>query len=165
MSSRPTGRQLVFEAGDDRALADQGLAGQQAHGRDLARVGLGRDDPDRLVDHHRQGAFQLGLGAVGQHQGLAGLDLAADVVDPLAVDRHKALADQGLGLASRADAVLGQPAIDALRLGFVIEAGPGHGRGVQRSEPDCLEPVDGAAQPPWGRRRFIRSETWLGETS
>ncbi len=87
---------------------------------------LGGDDPDRLVQHHRQRALEHALGGVLQHQGLARLDLAAGVLDLLAVDEHQALADQGLGLASRADAVLRQPAVHSLRVGFVVAAGPGH---------------------------------------
>ena len=47
-----------------------------------------------------------GAGAlpVRQHQGLAGLDLAAGVLDHFAVDEDQALFDQALGLAARTDA-------------------------------------------------------------
>ena len=64
--------------------------------------------------------------AKGERQGLARQNLAAEIADPLAVDRHQSFGDQRFRLTARAYARLGQPAIDALRLGIVVTAGPGH---------------------------------------
>ncbi len=120
-------RQLAVAVGHGGLVAPQGLAGQQAHGGDLARLRLGGDDAARLVDQDRHGVGQRRLGLVRQGQSLAGLDLTPDVLHDLVVDADQTLTDQRLGLAARADAALRQPFVDALRFGFVVTTGPGHG--------------------------------------
>ncbi len=120
-------RQARVAVRDHRAFADQGRAGQKAHGGNLAGFRLGRDHAHRLVHHHGQVGAQLRFSVVREHQGLAGGDLVARIDHGLAVDGHQPPGDQGLGLAARTDPALGQPAIDPLGFGFVIAAGPGHG--------------------------------------
>ena len=127
-SSRPSGARLRVAVRDGRALAAQGLGGEEPHRGDLVALRLARDYADRLVQHRGQAGRQFALGRVVQHQGLAGLDLAASVVDARAIDEHQAAADQILRLAPRTDAALRQPAVHSLGFGFVIAAGPGHGR-------------------------------------
>ena len=90
---------IADEGGID-ALTMRRLAQQLEAAEDLVVLRQGRDDADGLVQHHAQHGVQNRLSVVVQDQGLAGLDLAARVIDALAVDEDQALADQGLRLAA-----------------------------------------------------------------
>ncbi len=116
-------------AGNCRALADEGAGGQQPHRRDLAFLRLRRHDANGLVQHDAEVALLPAACWVRQHEGLAGLDLAAQVADRLAVDGDEPSGDQVFGFPARADPVLGQPAVYPLGLGLMVAAGPGH-RGI-----------------------------------
>ncbi len=80
------------------------------------------------------------LGGIGQDQGLARQDLAAGVRHRLAVDRHQALGDQGLGLAPRAHAGLREPLVHALGFALVVAPGESHGLATKRNAPGVPYP-------------------------